>query len=95
MDSEIGHPISSDMTQPLLLIFASIVALILTGIGVGWMWGELGVHMTMHGWIAYGLGAFGSLAVASGLFYLTFKSAREGYDDFDRPEDLSDRGRED
>ncbi|MEL6828924.1 MAG: hypothetical protein AAFO63_02195 [Pseudomonadota bacterium] len=65
----------------------------LTTAGLVWMWGELGVHMTMHGWIAYALGGFGSLALASGLFFLTFKSAREGYDDLDRPEDMSDKGR--
>lgn len=83
------------MSQFVLLSIVAIIALLLTGAGLVWMWGELGVHMTMHGWIAYGLGGVASLALASGLFFLTFKSAREGYDDFDRPEDLSDRGRRD
>ena len=46
--------------------------------------------MTMHGWIAYALGCLFSLALAGGLFYLTFKSAREGYDDIDRPEDYEE-----
>ena len=54
------------------------------------MWAELGVNMTMHGWIAYGLGCVFSLLLAGGLFFLLFKSARDGYDDIDRPEDLND-----
>ena len=54
------------------------------------MWAELGVNMTMHGWIAYGLGVVVSLLLAGGLFFLTFKSAREGYDDINRPEDLNE-----
>ncbi len=46
--------------------------------------------MTVHGWIAYGLGCVISVALAAGLFFLTFKSAREGYDDIERPEDLDE-----
>lgn len=38
-------------------------------------------------WLAYGVGAFLSIVVGSGLFALTFYSARHGYDDIDRPED--------
>ncbi|MEL6857981.1 MAG: hypothetical protein AAFO74_06315 [Pseudomonadota bacterium] len=73
-----------------LLIIAATIGLALTFWGVSSMWTELGVNMTMHGWIAYGLGALFSLLLAGGLFFLTFKSAREGYDDIDRPEDLND-----
>lgn len=37
--------------------------------------------MSMHGWIALGLGTFFSLAVGGGLMALVFHSARHGYDD--------------
>ena len=78
------------MKTTLLLIFAAIIGLALTFWAVSAMWSDLGVNMTMHGWIAYGLGVLLSLVLAGGLFFLTFKSARDGYDDIDRPEDLND-----
>lgn len=78
------------MKTTLLLILAAIVGLALTFWAVSAMWSDLGVNMTMHGWIAYGLGVLLSLVLAGGLFFLTFKSARDGYDDIDRPEDLND-----
>ena len=78
------------MKTTLLLIIAAALGLGLTFWAVAGMWEDLGVRMTMHGWIAYGLGALMSLLVAGGLFFLTFKSARDGYDDIDRPEDLND-----
>jgi hypothetical protein len=37
--------------------------------------------MSVHGWIALGLGTFLSLAVGGGLMALVFYSARKGYDD--------------
>lgn len=78
------------MKTTLLMIFGAIVGLALTFWAVAAMWSDLGVNMTMHGWIAYGLGVLLSLVLAGGLFFLTFKSARDGYDDIDRPEDLND-----
>ncbi|MEM0986147.1 MAG: hypothetical protein AAGJ32_07875 [Pseudomonadota bacterium] len=41
------------------------------------------------GWFAYAMGALMSIAVAGGLFFLTFYSARNGYDNLDRPDDDS------
>ena len=73
-----------------LLILLALLGLGLTIWGVSAMWSNLGVQMTMHGWIAYGLGALASVALAGGLFFLTFKSARDGFDDIERPEDLND-----
>ncbi|MCR9079203.1 MAG: hypothetical protein NXH78_08890 [Hyphomonadaceae bacterium] len=73
-----------------LVVIVAIIGLGLTFWGVASMWAQMGVNMTMHGWIAYGLGIVVSIALASGLFYLTFKSARDGYDDIDRPEDLNE-----
>ncbi|MEL7040573.1 MAG: hypothetical protein AAGL90_03565 [Pseudomonadota bacterium] len=78
------------MGSNLLLIAVAAFALALTFWGVAAMWGSLGVHMTAHGWIAYGLGAALSVLLASGLFFLTFKSARDGFDEIDRPEDLNE-----
>ncbi|MGQ0532232.1 MAG: hypothetical protein ACT4OF_06020 [Caulobacteraceae bacterium] len=38
-------------------------------------------YMSVHGWVALGLGTFLSLAVGGGLMALVFYSARKGYDD--------------
>jgi len=82
--------ISTLMRMTILVVIVAIIGLGLTFWGVASMWAQMGVNMTMHGWIAYGLGIVVSIALASGLFYLTFKSARDGYDDIDRPEDLNE-----
>lgn len=37
--------------------------------------------MSIHGWIALGLGTFFSLALGGGLMALVFHSARKGFDD--------------
>lgn len=73
-----------------LLVLAAIIGLAVTLWGVTAWWSMLGINMTMHGWIAYALGIIGSFAVAGVLFYLLFKSAREGYDDIERPEEYDD-----
>ena len=78
------------MKMTLLLVVLATLGLILTAWGVSSLWADLGVYMSLHGWIAYGLGALLSAALAGGLFFLTFKSARDGYDDINRPEDLND-----
>lgn len=78
------------MKSNLILILAALVGLGLTVWGVAAMWAELGVHLSLHGWIAYALGVLASLALAGGLFFLLFKSARDGYDDIDRPEDFEE-----
>ncbi|MEM9572603.1 MAG: hypothetical protein AAF996_14145 [Pseudomonadota bacterium] len=78
------------MRTTILLALLALIGLAVTAWGVSSMWADLGVNMTMHGWIAYGLGCVFSLLLAGGLFFLLFKSAREGYDDIDRPEDLND-----
>jgi len=44
-------------------------------------------EISMHGWIAISLGVFFSVAMSIGLFWLTFHSARNGYDDIDLGED--------
>ncbi|MEM5515522.1 hypothetical protein WNY37_01080 [Henriciella sp. AS95] len=65
----------------IIAIIAGALALFLAGWGVAVLWSNLGVTMTMHGWIAYGLGSLGCLALSAGLFWLLFHSARGGHDD--------------
>lgn len=40
-----------------------------------------GVELTLHTWIAIGLGAGFSFAISIGLFSLSFYSSRSGHDD--------------
>lgn len=72
----------------LLASGVALTALLVAGWVVAVQWQALGVRMSMHGWIAYGLGALGSIALSCALFWLLFHSARSGHDDLDRPEDL-------
>ena len=75
------------MRMALLVGLSALVCLVLAAWGVSTLWADLGVNLTLHGWIAYGLGCAVSLALACGLFFLTFKSARDGFDDIERPEE--------
>lgn len=61
----------------LLLALGAALAFVLIGVAVRWD----ASAMSLHGWIALGLGAFLSFAVGGGLMALMFYSAREGYDD--------------
>jgi hypothetical protein len=65
-------------------IVLAILAILLIGIGV-WAisaWNATAdVEMSMHGWIALGLGTFFSLVVGCGLMALMFYSSRYGYDE--------------
>ena len=72
----------------IVTLIGAIIALAVAAWGVGSMWADLGVTLSLQGWIAYGLGAIGSLALSGGLFWLLFHSARSGHDDLERPEDL-------
>ena len=65
----------------LLACAGALVALFAAGVAIAAMWADLGVTMSLHGWIAYGLGAVGCLALSVGLFWLLFHSARSGHDD--------------
>ena len=44
-------------------------------------------QISMHGWIAMAAGGALSLLLAGGLMFLTFYSARRGFDDRQRPDD--------
>lgn len=73
-----GRAHISDMKIVLLVLTLSgILAAALVFALAGWD----GSSMSIHGWIALGLGTFLSLALGGGLMALTFYSARRGYDD--------------
>jgi len=64
----------------LALLLALLIAAAAT-FGAAAAWRAIGgAAMSVHGWIALGLGMFGSLALAWGLMTLAFKSSREGWD---------------
>lgn len=61
----------------LTISLGGILAAVMFGTLSGWD----SSAMSVHGWIALGLGTFLSLAVGGGLMALVFYSARKGYDD--------------
>lgn len=61
----------------LVIVLGGLLAVVLFGVLTGWD----GSAMSVHGWIALGLGTFLSLALGGGLMALVFHSARKGYDD--------------
>lgn len=61
----------------LTVSLGGILAVVMFGVLAGWD----ASYMSIHGWIALGLGTFLSLAVGGGLMALVFYSARKGYDD--------------
>jgi hypothetical protein len=66
------------MKTALLAIFLiGLLIVILFGVLPGWDSSQ----MSIHGWVALGLGAVLSLLVGGGLMALVFYSARKGYDD--------------
>lgn len=85
------------MTSRLVRFFLALLLALLTAaaatFGAAWLWRVIGgAPMSVHGWIALGLGIFGSVALAGGLMGLAFKSSREGWDD--RVDNSLDPGRE-
>ena len=74
----------------LLAVAVSAAATLLLGL----TWSVIGGGaMSLHGWIALGIGMFGTAGLAWGLMALAFRSSREGWDD--RVDDSLDPGRED
>jgi hypothetical protein len=72
------------------LLFPAAIAITAIAAAAGviyYSWRNMGVEISGHGMLAFGLGALATFGLSAGLFYLTFKSAREGYDDIDRPVD--------
>jgi hypothetical protein len=61
----------------LTVVLGGILAVVMFGALSNWD----ASYMSVHGWIALGIGTFLSLAVGGGLMALVFYSARKGYDD--------------
>jgi hypothetical protein len=61
----------------LVIALGGLLAFVMFGVLTGWD----ASAMSVHGWIALGLGTFVSLALGGGLMALAFHSARKGYDD--------------
>ena len=76
----------------MLLALSMFVAAVLT-FGLGLFWIAIGGGaMTVHGWIAMGLGVLGTVGLAWVLMSLAFRSHREGWDD--RVDNRLDPGRD-
>ena len=61
-----------------------LLALMLIGAGLGlWLAVSHGnfPKISLHGWIAMGIGTLFSLLIGCGLMWLSFYSARKGFDD--------------
>lgn len=80
------------------LVLAAAISAVVT-LGLAGYWRLIGGGaMTLHGWIAMGLGVLGTVGLAWGLMLLAFRSDRDGWDDrvdnhFDpglNPDDRSD-----
>ena len=68
------------------LLVALAALLIITGVWAAYVWNASSdVPMSVHGWIALGLGTFFSLVIGCGLMALMFFSSRSGYDDAASP----------
>jgi len=78
------------MRNSLPSVAIAAICLGLAFIGVLFFWYQAGLELSLHGWIAYGLGCAVSFALALGLFFLTFKSSRDGYDETQLPEHLDE-----
>ena len=62
------------------LALACLIAAVATA-ALGWFWIAIGGGaMSIHGWIAMGLGVLGSVGLAWGLMSLAFRSDRDGWD---------------
>ena len=78
---------------PTILLFVVLFALL--ALAITFMittWQHSQAQMSIHGWIALGLGVFFSVVVGCGLMALMFYSSRRGYDE--RASEIS-RRRED
>ena len=77
----------------LALGLAVVIAAVAT-LGLAGYWRLIGGgSMSVHGWIAMGLGVLGTVGLAWGLMALAFRSDREGWDD--RVDNRLDPGRDD
>ena len=83
------------MRRYLPTVLLGVVLFALLALAITFMittWQQSQARMSIHGWIALGLGVFFSVVVGCGLMALMFYSSRRGYDE--RASELS-RRRED
>lgn len=76
------------------LLSLALALLIAAGatFGLNAVWRLIGGgEMSVHGWIAMGLGVMGTVGLAWGLMALAFRSSRDGWDD--RVDNKLDPGR--
>ena len=79
--------------QTIITIFVAVVLLSLLAVALTFMvdtWQRTDAPMSVHGWIALGLGVFFSVLIGCGLMALMFYSSRRGYDE--RAQSDHDRG---
>jgi hypothetical protein len=70
------------MRNAILLIIALGGLAVIAGVWAVQVWGGMGgVEMSIHGWIALGLGVLFTLGIGGGLMALAFFSSKRGYDD--------------
>lgn len=71
------------MNRGAIAIITVLLAILAATIWWAWQgWtSHADVQMSVHGYIAMGLGIFFSLLIGCGLMALTFYSSRQGYDD--------------
>ena len=70
--------------EAITTVFVAVVLFSLLAVAVTFLvstWQRTDAQMSVHGWIALGLGVFFSLLVGCGLMALMFYSSRRGYDD--------------
>lgn len=79
--------------RPVLLLAASLGAILVIAVVMAVdVWSGAGdVEMSVHGYIAMGLGAVATLLLGGGLMALVFFSSRRGYDEEAGTPDESDR----
>lgn len=64
-------------------VVVTLLALLAAAIGVAWWaWNQLAdVQMSVHGYIALGLGVVATLGLGMGLMWLVYFSHHRGFDD--------------
>ncbi len=90
-----GAQIASSTRMNRAYIFPSILVVTAIAVTLGivlYSWQNMGVEISGHGMLAFGLGSVATLALSAGLFFLLFMSARKGFDETgQQPEDPFNR----
>jgi len=77
-----GDSLASRLVRFFVSLGIALVVASLATAAMGWLWLAMGGGtMSVHGWIAMGLGMAGTVGMAWGLMALAFRSSREGWDD--------------